>query len=105
MEKINSEAPESPRMESTSWFGKFPVYQRKDVTKIQTKETRWLRDFIPEDEVIRDARIMMLNHDTRWDANAAGQSFIQHAGSMLQAIEDHHEVSLQNLTLGYIYRP
>ena len=38
---------------------------------------------------------MMLNHDTRWDANAAGQSFIQHAGSMLQAIEDHREVSLE----------
>ena len=82
-------------MRSKTWFERIFGYQKRDVTKIQTEETRWLKDFIPEDEVIRNARIMMLNHDTRWDANAAGQDFTQHATSMLQAIENHREVSLK----------
>lgn len=97
VETDDSEEPGSARMRSNTWLEYIPRYPKKDVTKIQTKEIRWLQDFLPQDDCIREARIMMLNHDTRWDAKAAGQDFIQHATSMLTAIADHRKVSLEQL--------
>jgi hypothetical protein len=56
-------------------------------------ETMWLEDFLPKDEVFQYARIMLLNHQTRWDVSASSKRFEQHAESMLQEIEYAREAS------------
>ena len=55
-------------------------------------KTKWLEEFLPKDEEFRNARIMLLNHQTRWDVSASGKRFEQHAESMLHEIEYAREV-------------
>ena len=59
----------------------------KDKNSSREVATKWLEDFLPKDEAFQYARIMLLNHQTRWDVSASSKRFEQHAESMLQEIE------------------
>jgi hypothetical protein len=52
-----------------------------------TTEVRWLKDILPEIEGLESTRVVMVNHQTRWDANTANMKFEDHAAMILGDIE------------------
>jgi len=55
---------------------------RNDTTKVY-----WLKEILPKTEGLERIRVAMVNHQTRWDANAANIKFKDHAASILDEIE------------------
>ncbi|KAI0546758.1 hypothetical protein F4679DRAFT_405387 [Xylaria curta] len=55
-------------------------------------ETRWLKDLLPKEQGLANIRVVMVNHQTRWDANTADASFDDHAEMILKDIESVYEV-------------
>ncbi|KAI1826722.1 hypothetical protein F4861DRAFT_536768 [Xylaria intraflava] len=61
---------------------------RSNETKV-----RWLSDLLPSTVGFQDARIVMVNHQTRWDSNAAYMEFNYHASELLEHIERQHKAN------------
>lgn len=62
--------------------------------KSNETNVRWLSELLPQARGFQDARIIMVNHQTRWDSNAASMELNDHASSLLEHIEAHHKVTL-----------
>ena len=59
-----------------------------------TTQVRWLTDLLPRAEGLESARVIMVNHQTRWDSNTASMDLIDYASELLGHIEEHHKASL-----------
>ncbi|KAI0862792.1 hypothetical protein F4860DRAFT_470448 [Xylaria cubensis] len=56
-------------------------------------KVRWLSELLPLTEGFEHARIVMVNHPTRWDSNAAFMEFNDHASGLLEHIESRHKAN------------
>ncbi|KAI1104919.1 hypothetical protein F4804DRAFT_305447 [Jackrogersella minutella] len=50
----------------------------------------WLRDLLPTTEGFQGTRVVMVNHQTRWDSNVAEMGFHEHASELLEHIQSIH---------------
>ncbi|EHK24245.1 uncharacterized protein TRIVIDRAFT_61048 [Trichoderma virens Gv29-8] len=66
----------------TAW-----AYQRND------SRVYWLRDFLPKARGLSDIRVIMVNHQTRWDSNTAYLGFHDHASELLEEIQNLHRAN------------
>jgi hypothetical protein len=53
----------------------------------------WLRDLLPEEQGFRNTRVVMVNHQTRWDSNTAHMGLHEHASELLESIQSLHKVN------------
>ncbi|KAK0731491.1 hypothetical protein B0H67DRAFT_75263 [Lasiosphaeris hirsuta] len=53
-------------------------------------EVYWLRDLLPQEEGLENIRIIMINHQTRWDSHSPEDDFDVFAKMMLDDIEHLH---------------
>jgi pimeloyl-ACP methyl ester carboxylesterase len=53
-------------------------------------EVYWLQDLLPQQEGFENLRIIMINHQTRWDSNSPEADFDVFARMMLDEIEHLH---------------
>jgi hypothetical protein len=44
----------------------------------------WLRDFLPKEDL--NARILLFNHNTRWQTNAVSKTLKDHGNDLLGAL-------------------
>lgn len=56
------------------------------------KPVVWLRDLLPKDKHLADARIVQVNQQTRWDISVSTLTFDEHARNLLQILETVHDV-------------
>ncbi|KAI0420494.1 hypothetical protein F5X98DRAFT_29554 [Xylaria grammica] len=50
-------------------------------------EIRWLKDVLPKEPGFVNIRVVMVNHQTKWNANTADASFEEHAEMILRDVE------------------
>ncbi|KAF5676590.1 nb-arc domain-containing protein [Fusarium heterosporum] len=55
-------------------------------------KVRWLSELLPQTRGFRDARVVMINHQTRWDSNAASMDLNGHASELLEHIKSQHKM-------------
>ncbi|KAI1391345.1 uncharacterized protein F4822DRAFT_182777 [Hypoxylon trugodes] len=51
-------------------------------------EVNWLSDLLPQVEGLQNTRIVLVNHQTRWDSDVAEKGFHDHASELLEHIQD-----------------
>ncbi|KAF2968338.1 hypothetical protein GQX73_g5221 [Xylaria multiplex] len=59
--------------------------------RLNETKVRWLSELLPQTIGFQDARIIKVNHQTRWDSNAAHMEFNDHASGLLEHIESQHK--------------
>lgn len=52
----------------------------------------WLRDLLPKQNGLENIKVIMLNHQTRWDSHSPEVDFDVFAKMMLDDIEHLHQV-------------